>query len=607
MSNKNINSRRISILRDSVVQKIAAGEVIDRPFSVIRELIDNALDAEAETIQVFLEKGGLTGMRITDDGLGMNREDMELCYLPHATSKISTHEDLFTIHSMGFRGEALSSIAACAKLEIVSAASDEGVGYKLHVQNGKLIALEPARATKGTNIYVGDLFYTFPARKKFLKSPSAETSMCKNTFIEKALAFPERNFKLFTDGSMKMFLPADTYAARVLAVYGDKLEHSFIKEITAEGEGFSLRIITAGIEQTRRDRKFIQTYVNRRRISDYSLVHAVEYGFSDFLPGGVFPYAFVFIEIDPNLVDFNIHPAKREAKIKISKELHHTIGQSIKDQLYRTSVPTTPKDAVSKQNYKSGNLQFNPSASDKTYPYSSGTFSVRNNFHSNRPAPSEGITKPDNRPPKNENSFPPDISETINRGNADIHSLSPDTKPVYPFLGQVMGVFLLTEVNNILYAVDQHAAHERMIYDKLLEAPRNIQNLLVPHDFEVSEHEHQFLIKNRKNLQNAGIIIEEQPPDRWAITALPEACTEETEAVIDFLKSTPHEISELEKQFFATVACRAAVKDGDAVDTSTALAIIEGAFSLPNPRCPHGRPVWTEIPREELYKRVKRM
>src|SRR6056297_1745713 len=334
MQKEKTQPRRIHLLRDSVAQKIAAGEVIDRPFSVVRELLDNAIDSGADSIDLYIEGGGIRRIRVLDNGSGMDREDLELCYKPHATSKISAVGDIYNLHTLGFRGEALASIAACAKLSITSA-PEEGEPYTLEVRNGSPIRLELSRGTQGTVVDVSDLFYAMPGRRKFLKSPGAETSACTRTFIEKALPFPDISFRLFTDDQLKLYLPAADLQKRIAAAHPNQVDPRFLNLVEEEAGRFKIKALLSSPAIHRRDRRNIQVYVNRRRIQEFSLVQAVHYAYEQLLPGGSFPVAFVFLEIDPELVDFNIHPAKREVKIKNLPEIHHQLVHTLKSHLNR--------------------------------------------------------------------------------------------------------------------------------------------------------------------------------------------------------------------------------------------------------------------------------
>ena len=330
-------SRRISVLREEVSRKIAAGEVIDRPLSIVRELLDNALDAGSASVDVHLARGGLDLVRVVDDGAGMDRDDLSRCWLPHATSKIETEEDLLEVTSLGFRGEALSSMATASRLEIVSC-PPEGVAHRLVVRGGKQELLEPCQGRRGTVVDVSELFFNYPARKRFLRSPSAEAGLSRSVFLDRAAAFPGVAFRLFADGALRLSLPATDHVQRISLCHD--LDSRLLGTAEVRGEGFTVRLVAASPDGRRTDRRLVQAFVNNRRVQEFSLVQAVEFGFQGYLPGGYHPVAFVFVDIDPSLVDFNIHPAKKEVRFRTLPEVHRAVVSATRMFLAgRASVP----------------------------------------------------------------------------------------------------------------------------------------------------------------------------------------------------------------------------------------------------------------------------
>jgi DNA mismatch repair protein MutL len=345
------SSRRVQILREEVSRKIAAGEVIDRPLAVVRELLDNALDAGARSVELYLEGGGLERIRVVDDGQGMSRQDLELAAQRHATSKIEHEDDLARVTTLGFRGEALASMAACARLTLTS--QQEGGGgagspsptgaYRLVVEGGRRLAMEPVAGLRGTTVDVAQLFYNLPARRRFLKSAASESLGCRQAFLEKALPHPSVGFRLFVDGELRLFLPAQEPRDRVAAAMGLELQHLHLSE--GKTTGARALIVAGRPELARRDRKYLHLYVNRRRIADYSLLQAAEYAFGQYVPGGSHPVAFLFLEVDPALVDFNIHPAKKEARFRNQAELRQLIIGTLQSLLVGFGLRAGPLNA----------------------------------------------------------------------------------------------------------------------------------------------------------------------------------------------------------------------------------------------------------------------
>ena len=578
--------------------------MIDRPSSVVREFVDNSLDAGSTEISVSLTGGGIASIRVVDNGSGMTLQDLELCYLPHATSKIETAEDLAAVRSLGFRGEALSSIAACARLTVTSRSAGPAPAHRLSVEGGKLIGLDEAKGNPGTIVEAADLFYAIPGRRRFLKNPSAETGLCRSVVVDKALPFPGTAFRFFVDGEMKLFLPqtgdGPTVAAgegapsggrslleRVAAAYPAAAPRELLHLFEGEGSGFSIALAAGGPSLSRRDRRYMQIFVNNRRITEFALVQAIEYGFSELFPGGTYPVAFLFLSVDPALIDFNIHPAKREARFRTLPEIHHALVELIKAETGRFSLafdrPRTPGESGPNREPGADHAPHLPFAP----PAAGGRLFVAD---SARPA-----DRWRELPPLRE-ALTPDAS-----AEATVGAVVP---PRYH--GQLFGLFLIVEAGDRLFLIDQHAAHERLLFDRLVAQPKASQPLLIPLTFEVNPDEEALLAGNRASYAELGIAVEPAGGGRFRLLALPEGAEGLASEVIEFVKSARGAAGNLMQELYATIACKAAVKEGDEVDALTARELVAGAFKLDNARCPHGRPIWYELRREELYRFVGR-
>lgn len=596
------SSRRIHLLRDDVARKIAAGEVIDRPHAVVRELLDNALDAGAQNIQLHLESGGIKRIRLVDDGFGMDREDLELCWLPHATSKIETADDLLSASTLGFRGEALASIATVSRLEIASSQGTPGEASRLVVHGGQKLALEPWRGGKGTTVDVAELFYSLPARRKFLKSASAESAMCRLVLLDRALAFPNVEFRYFTDGNLKFFLPptlepgsdvgqrtfGNSARLRLIHALPEVVHADFLHAIGGSGDGFTCSIVLETPDTYRNDRKYVQTFVNGRRIWEYSFVQAIEYAFEGYLPGGRYPVAFLFLTVDPRNVDFNIHPAKREARFRNLPEIHHRVVEIVRSFLLANARRSPAVDHADRQRPLPDLADPREHTRTSMYPAPP----IRTEFPR-----ASGATELRERP---DATF--DMQQRLHPGNAS----------AVRYLGQAMGLFLVAEVGSRLLMVDQHAAHERMLFDRF-RTRTAVQNLLVPYALEVEPEQSAQLRNRAEELRSEGILIEplsdlDEPekPSTWQINAVPASLS----GALDTLAGGLSEISlgsgELTHDLYARMACRSALMDGDPVDPVTAIMLIENSLTLENPRCPHGRPIWHELSRDALFGLVGR-
>jgi DNA mismatch repair protein MutL len=569
--------RPIRILSNETARRIAAGEVIDRPAAVLRELLDNALDAGATSIECRLEEGGNARIRVVDNGGGIPPADLELCGLPHATSKIAALEDLDRLATLGFRGEALSSMAACARLEITSTAAGRKAGRRLLIEGGRRLSLEETGPLPGTVVDVSRLFFNMPARKRFLKRPQTEGTLCRTVFTEKALAHPGVAFRLWSDGKMMLFLPPASLVERVSLAHERAFPPDFLETHDAGGPGFSVTAVCSGPEVSRPDRKFIQIYVNRRRIFEYSLLQAVEYGYDGYLPGGLKPIAFVFIDIDPALVDFNIHPAKREARFRNLPLLHGAVVALIKSFLQ--------KHPLAERLASEG-----PAAPAGGSATEAGLFS--------------GIASPTGHH---------DIIDTITRlkiREGASPSVTPAAAPdadVLRYLGQLWDVYLAGLLGGELILVDQHAAHERLLFDDLAGRPLEVEQLAIPIAFELEDEEIETLEGNRSELEKLGFKIDSPGGRAYELAALPAALAPLPEQVlIDFLKGERADAGELRRRVLALAACRSAVKQGASLDPVSAHDLLVKALALPDPRCPHGRPVIVRFPRAMLDKLFRR-
>ena len=569
----NVEERKIQVLPPAEARRIAAGEVIDRPAALAREFLDNAIDAGGRLIEVLIEEGGISRIEVVDDGGGMGKEDLELCHLAHATSKIRCLDDLKTAVTLGFRGEALAAAAAVSRLEILSS-RDGREAWKLCVGPGEKNPpnLEQSRRAKGTSVRAIGLYDTIPARKRFLKRPGSEGAACRQIFNEKALAFPGIAFRYSQDESLKCFLPpASSLKERFSQLFLEERESVFLHEITATGNGFSISVVAGGHELSRNDRRFQFVYANNRRIQDFSLLQALEYGFQGWFPNGTHPIGAVFVTIDPALADCNIHPAKREVRFADPGAIHHALSSALRDFCRHANI-------AEKVTVTDRSLDLQPDASfvgadtffvaEETAPYSA-TYSAPEII----PVP-----EPELKPEKNG----------------------------VRYLGRLFNLFILVEKNNTLFVIDQHAAHERILYDKFLSGNISKQELLVAIPF-VTENpeEDSFLEEKQEELAKLGIAVKLNG-DEWLIEALPSGwklSDMETVEEILSLKNTKENIGE---RWAATYSCKSAVKDGDFLDERTALALAEEALALPVSRCPHGRPIWFELSRDDLFKAVKR-
>ena len=630
--------RPIKQLSPEVARKIAAGEVIDRPNAVVRELLDNAIDSGASSITLEIAGGGIDKIRITDDGCGMTKEDLIACAKPHATSKISTETDLLSLSTLGFRGEALASIASVSRLEITTRREDNPA-WHLEASLTQDNVITQGVLEKGTIVQSQALFENFPARRVFLKRPSSEANLCKQTFIEKSLPNPQINFKFINDGSLKLDLPAtESLIQRCIQAMELKVSEKLFFQIEgkdATNNEWSYKLIIGDSSIYKNDKKNIHIFVNGRKIIEYSLVQAIEYGVEGSFPNGTHPVACLFLNIDSKLVDFNIHPAKREARFKDLSQIHHSISSSVKN-IFLQSNKKAMFESVEKQNtfdyqddeQKSTYTKITQEKSNYQPSFSgriSGTSSGNSNFSKPQFSQSTFAEKKENldfafksyQEGKSQiysedeeenislskiNDIPsPDFSENK-------YERSEKTFQDFKYLGSAFNVFLFVEKDEKIYVIDQHAAHERILFEQLLKTSGEKQPLLFPFEFEIeTESQNEYLEKIQDEMNKAGFTLSKiENSDKWQITSVPIKWQGSKQSIWDSLFEKQYEPKDFMRNFLATCACKSAIKEGTYIDEFTAKDLIKQTFELEDPHCPHGRPIWFILTQEERYQRVKR-
>ena len=637
----------VRTLNAEVARKIAAGEVIDRPNAVIRELMDNAIDSGADEITVEIAGGGIDRIRIVDNGCGMTKEDLLNCARPHATSKISSEEDLLKLSTLGFRGEALASIAAVSRLTVLS---DEWQ-MKASITEDHIIT--PTAKRKGTVVQAEGIFENFPARRQFLKRPATEGLMCKNTFIEKALANPAVAFKFIQDGETKLNLPKNqSIKERFVCATSQEVQTDLFFTVfrtqKEENPEWKINIVIGEPAVSRTNKKDIQIFVNKRKIQEYSLVQAVEYGSQGFFPNGTYPVCAVFAEVRSDLVDFNIHPAKKEARFSDISGLHHAVSSSLKEFFLNYTrqnfFEDRPADEVQK-NFSpseylaaSRNIQnLHSEKNEKDFSQQTLNFSnaqkgsfqnsyVQNNSTQNETPYKKHITYAKN---SSEALYTGDFraqyfshqktaktnfkenAESQNEGFYDFYSNHKTEKESsgVRFIGFCLGTFLLAEKNNCLYVIDQHAVHERILFDKLMNEQNGSksQELLIPYKIETESKAQDSQMQDLKpELDKIGFKTEFIKDGLWEIKSIPERWTGTEYELKSLLLEKHVDAKQIIRSIAAMTACKAAIKDGYIIDEQTASELVNAAFCLEDPHCPHGRPIYTVFSREKLFELVKR-
>ncbi len=539
----------IRILPQEVISRIAAGEVIERPASVVKELIENAIDAGASSISIEIRDGGLSLIRVADDGSGIPREDVPLLFERFATSKISSPEDLQAIRTLGFRGEALASIAAVAKVEILTRAKGEEVGTRLIAEGGTK-AIETAASPQGTLVTVRNLFYNVPARRKFLKSPFRETELVRNTVIRYALSYPQIAFRFIADGRERLLAPGARPLERIAQTLGRDVASEMVGISWESGDikvkGFISR---PTIGKTGRDWQFF--FINGRPVRAGLLAVVLERPYTGKIAPGRRPVAVVWIEVDPNLVDVNVHPRKAEVRLAQERAVYYALGRAVEEAL-----STFP----GREEYVQG-----------VWPF-------------------EGVT-----------SLPAVREE---REEYVSSSLS--------ILGQADYTYILAWTPEGLMVVDQHAAHEQVLFEKILEGKEQFP-LEPPSYLELPPSEAELLEEHLGVLEELG--MEAEPFGRGAFIvrsmpfpSLPVPLPEFVEKLVEELREADRLTeNEIRERLAMRMACMAAVKKGDILTREKMQEIVGEFFRSWSPStCPHGRPAFFLLSREEIERRFLR-
>jgi DNA mismatch repair protein MutL len=615
----------IQQLAPEVAAKIAAGEVVERPASVVKELVENALDAGAKQIDIELLNGGLQLIRVADDGGGIPTAELPLAFARHATSKITGLQDLERVRSLGFRGEALASIGSVARVRVRSRTRAEEVGAEITMDEGQLGPVSPSAELAGTSVSVMDLFASVPARLKFLKSRAAEAGRATQVIEQYALAYPEVRFSLYSEGRQVFTTPGDGRLFGVLvAVYGLRVAEAMIPldashDVTmaggsamlkpADAEPGSIRPVVDGVVSRpscyRSTRHFISLFVNRRWVQSRSLTYAVEEAYHSLLLAGRHPIAVINIAIDPTFLDVNVHPAKTEIKFLHERLVYSVVARSVRAAVLSTAAPPDVSPSIF-------------SLPDRQGPS----------------APSAGEEGDLQRPGSHERQLPlgiqfnaaggvalEPVAHEVAPSDASQPSQSPEKLPVLRVLGQVFQSYIITEGPDGLYLVDQHAAHERILLERMIQSWRaksvSSQLLLQPMPVQLGVYELEAILDHLPLLRDIGFELEEFGDSTILIRALPGALAAQRTAsqplseLLTQLAGADKEAAShgetWEEHALANIACKAAIKAGQALSPAEQRELIlqlEGAHARQS--CCHGRPTTVRISLSALERQFDR-
>ena len=581
----------IRILPENVASQIAAGEVIDRPASVARELIDNSIDAGADRVIVRIERGGKGLIRVSDNGAGMSRDDLLLCIERHATSKIESAADLYSVRSLGFRGEAIPSIASVSRMRITTRPRDQLEGNRLKISGGKLTAIDETGAPAGTTVEVGDLFYNLPARRKFLRSARTEMDHITDTLSRSVLPFPGIGFKLEDSGKTILNFPAtEKIRTRLFALMGRKVAEAMI-EFEAGHPDIMLRVHLGPPELNRSRGDHLFVYVNGRNIRDRLITKAIMEGYGQRLMKGRYPQVAIFMEIEAANVDVNVHPTKQEVKFHNSAAVFQHIVSTIEKALSRTS-----------HTFFGRNTQ-----EDRTYPINDDV-----NASALVSEPGSDYCRQRSIPFTPVDTAVHDQATAATQGHES--SLVRECPEV---IGQLGNTYILCQMKDGFLMVDQHAAHERIVYETLKSSYNTshleIQVLLLPHKLELSAKETRTALNKTERLSRMGIELEHFGGNTFILRSYPAILKDVqwdsfiSELMAGLEEGAPEDEAVLDR-LLTVMACHGAVRAGYHMTHEEMVDLLRQLEEMDLPtNCPHGRPVFKHFSYHEIEKMFKRV
>jgi len=608
-------AQRIKILPENLANKIAAGEVVNRPESVVKELLENSIDAKAKNIQVVIKNAGKTLIQVIDDGEGMNEEDAILSIQRHATSKISSLEDLEDIRTFGFRGEALASIAAVSQFELKTKQLNDELGTIIKIEETGQILKEKDNFQVGTTISVKNLFYNTPARRNFLKSNSTELKHIIETFKKISISNSNISFKFYNDDDLVFDFPASTLDERMKQVFADNILDAVLK-VNEPTEYISLTGYVTKPNYLKRSKGEQYFFLNNRFVNSKIVNHAVFSAFENILEKGDYPFFVLFMNIDPKKVDVNVHPSKLEVKFDDEKEIYSFVNAVIRKTI--SSYDLVPSMSFVEISPDKEKLSFNNVRTEKN------DFSDRPTFTQNRE--SQKINFSDD-----------DIERLFGELNIEIKSNAPATpvespfeqteKETYhehqnkedetPFIVMLHQKYILSQIKSGLMIIDAHVAHERILYEKALQSfDANIpfsQQLLFPQVVNLDPADFQLAKELEPYLNNLGFEIKFKPKNIIEIIGIPSdvKIEHEVETLLDILhefrKNQQYKQLEVRDNLAKSFSCKAAIKAGDSLTETEMRILVDKLFATSMPYvCPHGRPIIIKIPLEEFDKRFGR-
>ncbi|MGP4072169.1 DNA mismatch repair endonuclease MutL [Piscibacillus sp. B03] len=608
---------KIVQLPDDLSNKIAAGEVVERPASVVKELLENSVDANSQWIKIELEEAGLRSIKVIDDGDGIEPDDCEKAFFRHATSKIIDEFDLFRVKTLGFRGEALASIASVSQLTLKTSTGHQS-GTEIVVHGGKIQDIQKHTKRKGTEISVENLFYNTPARLKYLKTIHTELGHITDTINKMALSHPNIRFECYHNGKRIFFTPGNGNLLQVIQqIYGKKIAQNMVN-IENDSLDYNVKGYIAKPEITRSNRNFISLIVNGRFIKNPAINKAILDGYHTFLPIGRYPIVVLQMNMDPYLVDVNVHPAKTEVRFSKEKELFEIVKQTVYDALHKqTLIPSGAK--IEKPKSEQTVLSFDPlDYKNKQKEEREHLEDLNHGFKVNEvfndPSPKRELIQ-ENHQSAIENTKNP---EEPNFTEAEEESVVEERMPVMYPIGQLHGTYILAQNDKGLYMIDQHAAQERIKYEyfkKKLGNPVNeVQELSVPLNFEFTSKESIIIEENKETFERVGLFLENFGDYSYIVRAYPSWFPEgEEEQIIrdmvdELVDGRNIDIEKIREEAAILMSCKRSIKANHYLNHQEMDYLLNELRTCQDPfTCPHGRPIVIHFSEYELQRMFKRI
>ena len=636
---------KIQVLDQVTIDKIAAGEVVERPASVVKELVENAIDAKAAAVTVEVKEGGISFMRIADNGCGIDREDVPGAFLRHSTSKIRNAEDLEHISSLGFRGEALSSIAAVSQVELITKTPEDSFGTRYMISGGKEEGLEDIGAPDGTTFLVRQLFYNVPARRKFLKTAMTEAGHVSDLMTRMALSHPHISFQFINNGQSKLHTSGNGNLRDVIYhIYGREIAANLIN-VTYEKNGIRITGYIGAPLISRGNRNFETYFINGRYVKSSIIYKAIEDAYKDFTMQHKYPFTVLHIEVVGEDVDVNVHPTKMEVRFHNQQMVYNSIYEAVDQALHEKelipevtidvpkAVPKAqpkevahPKEVIQPEVNKSAKVQPEKASGERDLDYFMEQMKKRVMSYHQQNSSAEVKGKSDIFKPQVQVDRVKEAAASYRTKQSpeqmtlfDGKLLDKEKQANYTIIGQVFDTYWLVEFDNSLYIIDQHAAHERVLYEKTLREMKTreftSQMISPPVILNLTMQEAQLLRTYMDQFTRIGFEFEEFGQDSYAVRSVPAnlfsiAKKELLMEMIDSLSEEVHrrQSSELLDEKIASMSCKAAVKGNMRLSAQEVDALIGELLKLDNPyHCPHGRPTIISMSKRELEKKFKRI